>query len=320
MVQIPLNQPGTRPGTAHPQGDVAFDPRKTMGNLANWAGAAVSLALIVGAGVWGYKLLVRDVTGIPVVRAIEGPMREQPADPGGSQAAHQGLSVNTVAADGTAGAPADRLVLAPAPIRLDEEDAPVTLARIDPTEAEPVAPVQQEIAQTPEPITAPKPLDPGALDGLVKELTENVQPLAEVAALEEAPKPKIVKGGIGVSKRPKLRPEGLAARNRAAAAAAPAPVATGPREIDSAAIPAGTRLVQLGAYPSADVARNEWQRLQGKFGDYLGDKNRVVQKATSGGRTFYRLRAEGFADLSDARRLCSALKAENADCIPVVTR
>jgi hypothetical protein len=28
----------------------------------------------------------------------------------------------------------------------------------------------------------------------------------------------------------------------------------------------------------------------------------------------------GFADLSDARRLCSALKAQNADCIPVTAR
>jgi hypothetical protein len=45
-----------------------------------------------------------------------------------------------------------------------------------------------------------------------------------------------------------------------------------------------------------------------------------VQKASSGGRVFYRLRAMGFDDLGDARRFCSALVAENADCIPVVTR
>ncbi len=46
----------------------------------------------------------------------------------------------------------------------------------------------------------------------------------------------------------------------------------------------------------------------------------MIQKAESGGRTFYRLRAMGFADLSDARRFCSALVAGNADCIPVTTR
>jgi len=45
-----------------------------------------------------------------------------------------------------------------------------------------------------------------------------------------------------------------------------------------------------------------------------------VQSAVSGGRTFYSLRAAGFADISDARRFCAALSAEKADCIPVVAR
>ena len=64
--------------------------------LMNTAGALMSVALIIGVGVWGYRLLVRDATGVPVVRALEGPMRMQPADPGGQQTAHQGLSVNSV--------------------------------------------------------------------------------------------------------------------------------------------------------------------------------------------------------------------------------
>jgi ornithine cyclodeaminase/alanine dehydrogenase-like protein (mu-crystallin family) len=68
------------------------------------------------------------------------------------------------------------------------------------------------------------------------------------------------------------------------------------------------------------VARAEWQRLRAALGDLLEGKSRVVQKAESGGRTFFRLRAMGFEDLADARRFCSALKAENIDCIPVVTR
>lgn len=299
----------------------AVDPRKAVGAMANWAGAAVSLALILGAGVWGYKLLVRDVTGVPVVRAIEGPMREQPVDPGGSQAAHQGLAVNNVAAQGTAAAPADRLVLAPPPIELTGDDAPVSLAAVNsaevntPTTAAPA----EETAAAPEPITSPKPLKSGDIQGLVNQLVANADPLTPLENQPvAAPKPVIVKGGIGTSLRPKLRPAGLKERTLQLAAATPA--AAAPTEVSPDAIPAGTRLVQLGAFPSAEVARSEWTKLQAKFGDYLGDKQRVVQKATSGGRTFYRLRAQGFADLSDARRLCSALKAENADCIPVVTR
>ncbi|MFC6583995.1 SPOR domain-containing protein [Sulfitobacter aestuariivivens] len=82
----------------------------------------------------------------------------------------------------------------------------------------------------------------------------------------------------------------------------------------------GTRLAQLGAFDSEAVAREQWDQLNTRFGTYLAGKKRVVQKATSGGRVFYRLRAMGFEDIADARRFCSALVAENADCIPVVTR
>ena len=41
-----------------------------VGTYANAAGAVVSLALLVGVGIWGYQLLVRDVSGVPVVRAL----------------------------------------------------------------------------------------------------------------------------------------------------------------------------------------------------------------------------------------------------------
>ena len=46
------------------------------------AGAAASLALVVGFGFWGYKLAVRDVQGVPVIQALDGPMRIAPTDPG----------------------------------------------------------------------------------------------------------------------------------------------------------------------------------------------------------------------------------------------
>ena len=85
-------------------------------------------------------------------------------------------------------------------------------------------------------------------------------------------------------------------------------------------MPAGTRLAQLGAFDSEEVAREQWDQMNQQFGVYLSDKRRVIQRATSGGRVFYRLRAMGFEDIADARRFCSALVAENADCIPVVTR
>jgi hypothetical protein len=281
---------------------------RSLAPLVNWAGAALSLGLVIGAGVWGYKILARDVTGVPVVRAVEGPMRIQPEDPGGRQAAHQGLSVNTVAAEGSTGKPADRLVLAPAPIDLGEDIA--------------VAPKVEAKAPQPD-IIAPPPLATSEtvdIAAFAAKLAGDTKPLAEpepvvVAAPEAAPK---IEGGLQRSLRPRLRPATLV---MASAAASDSVARADTSAVDEVSeVPVGTRMVQLGAYASADIARGEWGKLNKRFGDYLGDKTRVIQKAQSGGRTFYRLRAMGFADLSDARRLCSALKAQNADCIPVTAR
>jgi hypothetical protein len=252
----------------------------------------------------GHSLLSRDVSGVPVVRALDGPMREQPVDPGGSQAAHQGLSVNNVAAQGTAQAPGDRLVLAPNSVDLTAEDAPLSSEAID------LAARTATRQNTDTQITAPKPID---LSGFAtKSPTGVIQKDPIVAEGETYGPVRAVEGGLGKSLRPRLRPS--------ASQVASAELPAAPAINDGSSLPAGTRLVQLGAFESAEIAQEQWQKLQSKFTAYLGDKELVVQKANSGGKVFYRLRAVGFSDLSDARRLCSALKAQNADCIPVVTR
>lgn len=277
-----------------PEDGIAF------GTMANWAGAAVSLALLFGIGVWGYQLVTRDVSGIPVVRAASGPMRIQPEDPGGAAEINKGLAVNMVAAKGSAEDPAEQLILAPKPIDLSEEDLS-----------------QGALATAPVPSAAeaPAPSEPTTVDDLVASLTQDAEPL-EALAPAEAKTPDVAKEGLGTSLRPKVRPEGLMRSTAPQAPAAP----VGPVDVDAGSLPTGTRLAQLGAYESAEIARSEWDRLYGRFGDYMSDKKRVIQKAESGGRTFYRLRAHGFADINEARRFCSALVAEKAECIPVTTR
>ena len=48
------------------------------------AGAAVFLALVAGMGLWSYRLGTRDAAAVPIIRAMEGPARVEPADPGGA--------------------------------------------------------------------------------------------------------------------------------------------------------------------------------------------------------------------------------------------
>lgn len=322
-------------------GDTGGNRQISFQKLTNMAGAAISLALVVGIGVWGYKILVRDVSGVPVVRATEGPMRIQPEDPGGATAEHQGLAVNDVAADGSAARPADRLVLAPEPLTLSLEDTPQSELRVA-APAEETEPVTQEVTPNAEAQDAVESDEDAAtlaaLDALADELSEGVEPMAPLApnddsetnaetkpASETDAAPEIRTSdarpteGLGRSLRPKARPAQVASVEDAVAASVAAQVATAP-EVDPESIPVGTRMAQLGAFESAAVAEQEWAKLSKQFSEYLDDKQRVIQKAQSGGRTFYRLRAMGFGDLSDARRFCSALVAEKADCIPVVTR
>ncbi|MEL7092488.1 MAG: SPOR domain-containing protein [Pseudomonadota bacterium] len=302
--------------------------RNQLKQLTNFAGAVASLALIAGVAVWSYNLIVRDVSGIPVVQAASGEMRVRPADPGGQLAQNTGLAVNEVAAGATTSEPTERLLLAPAPLDLAQEDAPA--------DATGVAPVQQ-----PEPLDVAASLETvnggqaAEIDALVSRLIEGAEPIevvteaavAPVVTTVAAPDPTadaeaepvtaVVTGpGPKTSLRPTLRPRSAPATVVPASAPATAEV----RDIDPATLPIGTRLVQLGAFDSADIARQQWDAMRTRFDDYLTGKDRVIQQAQSGGRTFYRLRAHGFTDLSDARRFCSALVAEGADCIPVVTR
>jgi len=292
----------------------------SLNNITNMVAAGLSVALIVGVGVWGYKLMVRDVTGLPVVQAISGEMRVLPDNPGGELALNQGLAVNEVAAAGTAAAPTDTLVLAPKPVALALEDTP--------TRGQVVAPVQQlESLDFLAPIadldglvssqTATDTPEAGTVEDLIRQLTQSADPISNASgATVVTDETAIQTVGLRRSLRPLLRPDSAPSFVIPVSAPTKATVT----DIDPTSVPAGTRLVQLGAFDSADVARSQWDKIEGRFGDFLQGKSRIVQKANSGGRTFYRLRAMGFSDLSDARRFCSALLAENADCIPVVTR
>jgi hypothetical protein len=307
--------------------------RSTFSTVLSWIGAALSLALIAGLGYWAYQLIVRDVTGVPVVRALEGPMRIAPEDPGGSTAAYQGLAVNAIAAEGTAAAPADRVVLAPAEVNLTEEDrsmaallpdapaAPIAAVAAQPLSAIDLA-VAAALGESPDvllstmsgEVTSEEPFaDEPVAEAIVEETEEAVDAVA-VAATD-------AKGVLAVSPRPAPRPgRALGTQVASLDPAAGLPPARAVTEVDPATLPEGARLVQLGAFPTADVAREEWDIVAARFADFMEGKGRVIEEAEAGGRIFYRLRVSGFEDLADSRRFCAVLVAGEASCIPVAAR
>jgi hypothetical protein len=287
----------------------------SMSRMAQWAGAVVSVVLIFGMGIWVYNIVSRDVTGVPVVRAAEGPLRVQPEDPGGRPADHQGFSVNSVVSDGIVENAADQLVLAPAPLDLTDEDLPQgdlptnTAERAETSTSFTDAETDEDLAE--------------AAIGLADQLIAQEEENGTLAAGEDAILLAVLEatnapdGGVGPTEAPfpKLRPDGAEANVPAASV-----TTSSVRELSPDAVPDGSRLVQLGAFNSAEIARSEWERMSNLFSGYLENKTRVIQRAESGGKVFYRLRAMGFEDIDDARRFCAAFKARNVDCVPVLVR
>ncbi|MCU0854934.1 MAG: SPOR domain-containing protein [Rhodobacteraceae bacterium] len=320
--------------------------RSTLSTALNWVGAILSLGLIAGLGYWAYQLVVRDVTGVPVVRAMEGPMRIAPEDPGGSTAAYQGLAVNAIAAEGTAEAPAEMVVLAPVEVNLTPEDRAMSALLPD----APEAPIAEVAAQ---PLSAIDLAVAAALgeDASVMLASQSVESAAEmdeaamdpaVVAVEEVAAVGVVgedeeivptstvaatdaKGVIAVSPRPMQRPTRavgtqVASLDPAVGLPQTETVEVAAIDVDSTTLPEGARLVQLGAYPTAELAREEWDVVAARFADFMQGKSRVIEQAEAGGRIFYRLRVAGFEDLADSRRFCAVLVAGEASCIPVAAR
>ena len=268
--------------------------------------------------------MARDVSGVPVIRDMSANARLVPENPGGQLAMHQGLSVNSVTADGSAGAPADTLTLAPRPTSLTDEDRPMgdtvtIVSNYQPDNA---------YTQAAEPLPVLAPL---AAEVIVPDPLElsNVESVSATATLEVSLKA----GAFTRSPLPKARPVRLAA----VAADVNVPAVTSDANLNGVAgdilaalgsenemptsqVAVGSPLVQFGAFQNEDIARAEWDRLVSKFDALMEDKTRIIEKAESGGRTFYRLRALGFADAADSNRFCAALTASNAACVPARQR
>lgn len=279
----------------------------------NVAGAVSSVALIVGLAFWGYQLAVRDVTGVPVMRAAAGAMRIAPQDPGGEQAQNQGLTVNAVAAMGTTARPSDTITLAPMPVALQADDKPLAVAAETPV-------AETRVAET---LVAETPVASAAVDEAVAAALTEVNATATNAARTDMA--VIVPNdpnALRVSLRPRPRPASLTGRLTPTdvQTVSGSTKVTAISELDPATIPAGTRLAQLGAFEAPELARAQFADLQANMGELMSGKDMVIQAAQSGGRTFYRLRAHGFANDEDARRFCAALQAEGTDCIPVAQR
>ena len=281
-----------------------------------WTGAALSLFLLAGAIGWSYQLIVRDVNQIPIVRAQLGPLRVAPDNPGGLTAANQGLSVTQLAVNEKP-LLSNEIYLAPAAEILNEESLALKVTEEDESNkvdgAFEIKEVNAENSMNLEALPDQKEVDSRSNDlGVLSKVAFSQKKIeienAVSLALSITNDPDKSLSWL----RPKIRPVGFYRNGNITEDQI---VSNEPMS----KLPIGSAVVQLGAFDSKSLAESEWQRFEKILGSILIPKKMVIQKAESGGKIFYRLRASGFSDISDARQFCTAI-SDKVACIPVVTR
>jgi cell division protein FtsN len=347
--QRPGDDPGGT-GASSPEGDGL--PARLV-RLTHYMGAVASVGLMVGLLAWGWQLVSRDVSGVPVITAIEGEARTAPEEPGGRLTPHTGLAVNNVAG-GEAPSPTQQVAIAPPSVELAPGD--VSMGHLGATAREPSNQTETPLTFTGEEITPLSDsearafaeaqaaaaaeraeadravneaaiIDAPASEGPVTDVvTDETGAPAQATAISEALAMAQAEANPGVlvtSARPAPRPRvtrvaaaAPAAAPAQAAASTPAPPPAAP-ETPVAASSASGPVVQVGAFDSNAIAQGEWTRLAGRHSSLFSGKSPVIQQHQSGGRTFWRLRVAGFGALSEARQFCSALQSSGTDCLAI---
>jgi hypothetical protein len=117
--------------------------------------------------------------------------------------------------------------------------------------------------------------------------------------------------------KPVAAPTGKPAVVASASSARPAAV---PAKPQTAAVEAHSpasghpAMVQLGALPSEEAARKEWQQLAKRMPGLINGRQPSFTRIERDGHTFWRLRTAGFADVAQAKGFCDLVRAKGGGC------
>ena len=278
------------------------------------AGAAVFLGLVAALGLWSYRLGTRDAAEVPIIRAMEGPARIEPEEPGGLQARAPGArgergarrasrrrsrrrTAGQARAGGAGGGgraagragPRGAGGAGRAGARRGRGPADAARRRV-PRISWPFA------------LAEPARLAGGRRTGCRR--ARGAGRRAGTAAAEPAGEPggRPRQGGAAPAAGAAGRGGGAGAR---AGARGVGPAARAPGWCSSAPSTARRSPARPGT---------SWWR---RNGDLLGSKSLYVERTTANARVFYRLRVAGFENTEQTRQMCEALRARGIDCIPV---
>ena len=215
----------------------------------------------------------------PLIEADARPIKVRPDNPGGLRVPNQD---ELIFDRNRGGRPAAQGGLAP------EAEKP----RVDQLRAQLAERAAQEAARSAPPAT-PTPAQPAAS-----------------AAPQAAPR------GAPQTSAPATPAAPPATNSALNAPSLPAPVPSNTERF--APVANGRAQVQLGSLPSEAAARGEWERLQKRVPELLGNRRVTLAPFDREGQTtLYRIRTGGFADAATARAFCEEMKTRSIPCMAV---
>jgi hypothetical protein len=278
--------------------------------------AAAGIGAVLLAAVGGWTLMSGHRGGIPVLGPPPGPVRVKPVNPGGMEVADSSGAETDMTGHGDAH-------LAPGP----EQPDPTALARqygtTPPATGGDAGSARSADADgakaTPSQATAPaSPSDDRTSPSAPADAPSQASSAAAHAPSVPSPAPHAAPAQATPSSHEAPATPVAGPPRQPAPAAKPAPEATRAdtgTDVGGAA-QGGQHMVQLAAVETEAQAHEEWARLQHRAPDLLSGRSPVVLPVDRGGRTLYRLRVSGFADLAASRAFCAKLRAEQVACTP----
>ena len=258
--------------------------------IVNWAGALLSIIILITLIIWGFSLNVSDTAEIPVVKAKIKELRVVSEEPGGQIVNYQGFSVNNVQEQGKAQSAATRIILAPEPIKLIEEDVNISIIENSGVTNEPkVSSLNNGDRENKREII-------NVLDGtspfpVVISVIPKIRNLYGTHSLDEIIENNDVDLTPGTNDKIKATNE--------------------------VSLKPGTNLVQLGFYSTKQKAQKVWSDLMINNSSVFKNKKRIIQNVNIRGNNSYRLTVVGFSSLGESRDFCLFLRDFSLTCLPM---
>jgi hypothetical protein len=258
--------------------------------IVNWAGALLSIIILITLIIWGFSLNVSDSAEIPVVKAKIKELRVVSEEPGGQIVNYQGFSVNNVQEQGKVQSAATRIILAPEPIKLIEEDINISIIENSGVTNEPkVSSLNNGDGENKKEII--NVLDGISTFSVVISVIPKIRNLYGTYSLDKIIENNDVDLTPGTKDKIKATNEG--------------------------SLKPGTNLVQLGFYSTKQKAQKVWSDLMINNSSVFKNKNRIIQNVNIRGNNSYRLTVVGFSGLGESRDFCLFLRDSLPTCLPM---